>query len=118
MLAEYSAGILIKGYRAYLRGDYVDTRRFAEFMERGKRNKVEVCDETVAQDKAPRIGRLRRMESRYEWALTIRENVSHFLLNVTGLKGNCRLRKTAARPTPRGSRQRGNHHAGQERLTA
>ncbi len=117
MLAEYSAGILIKGYRAYLRGDYVDSRRFAEFMERGRRKKIETGEPAVESEHAQRIDRLRRMESRYQWALTIRENLSHFLLNVTGVKGNCRLRK-APRPAPRGSRQRGNHHAAQERLSA
>jgi len=116
MLAGFSAGILIQGYRAYLRGDYVDSRRFAEFMERGKRKKIQICDEAVAQGSTPRIGRLRRMESRYQWALTIRENVSHFILNMTGMTGNCRLRKVPSRA--RGARLRGNHHANQEMARA
>jgi len=121
MLAVYSAGILIKGYRAYLRGDYVDSRRFAQFMERGKQKQVQICDQAIEPDHVLGISRLRRMESRYQWALNIRENVSHFILNMTGLTGNCRLRKVAARPALRSARQRGpsaNHHATQERLSA
>jgi hypothetical protein len=121
MLAEYSAGILIKGYRAYLRGDYVDSRRFAEFMERGKKKRIQICQEAIEQNHSPGVSRLRRMESRFQWALTIRENVSHFILNVTGLRGNCRLRKIATRPLARGARHRGqsgNHYAAQGRVSA
>jgi hypothetical protein len=121
MLAEYSAGILIKGYRAYLRGDYVDSRRFSDFMERGKQKQVQPCDQATARKGGQTISRLRRMESRYQWALTIRENVSHFILDVTGFSNHCRLRKVDARPVNRSVRLRGqtaNHHAPQERLSA
>jgi hypothetical protein len=121
MLAQYSAGILIKGYRAYLRGDYVDSRRFAQFMERGKQKQVQICQPENGQNHVQGISRLRRMESRYQWALTIRENVSHFILNMTGLSGNCRLRKEASRAPARSARPRGlsgGHHANQERLSA
>ncbi|MBS1995952.1 MAG: hypothetical protein JSS86_06560 [Cyanobacteria bacterium SZAS LIN-2] len=117
MLAEYSAGVLIKGYRAYLRGDYVDSRRFEQFIERGRDKKEILCQQSddASQDYSQKVSRLRRMESRYQWALTIRENVSHFILNVTGLKGNCRLRKVPVRPHPRSSRhaaQGARQHAG------
>jgi|GEM_PF-597695 len=109
MLKQFSDDVLIKGYRAYLRGDYVDSRRFSQFMERARDKKERLCQEAedADQDYSQKVSRLRRMESRYQWALTIRENVSHFILNVTGLRGNCRLRKTGSRPQPRGGRQMG-----------
>jgi hypothetical protein len=104
MLKEYSAGVLIKGYRAYLRGDYVDSRRFADFMERGRKQKVRICEEAIAKNHPPAINRLRRMEGRHEWILTIRENISFFLLNITGLSGNCRLRRAPKGQAARGGR--------------
>jgi len=109
MLKQFSDDVLIKGYRAYLRGDYVDSKRFSQFMERSRDKREQICQEAAdaEQDYSQKVSRLRRMESRYQWALTLRENVSHFILNVTGLKGNCRLRKGAVRLQPRGGRQIG-----------
>jgi len=117
MLAEYSAAILIKGYRAYLRGDYVESRYFQQFLERGKHN-LELEGEKPPEVICSRsISRLRRMESRYQWALTIRENVSHFILNMTGFSNNCRLRDAVTRP-PRRSHHGPMYHATHSRLSA
>ncbi|MBU6454034.1 MAG: hypothetical protein KGS72_19805 [Cyanobacteria bacterium REEB67] len=94
MLKEYSAGVLIKGYRAYLRGDYVDSRRFAQFMERTKEKRGQSLEGEFAQYKNGHgVTRLRRLEGRFNWALSLRENISAFVLHLFGLKGNCRLRK-------------------------
>jgi len=112
MLAEYSAGVLIKGYRAYLRGDYVDSRRFAQFMERAKEKQSSAIEDASATDHKKTVSRLRRMESRYQWALTLRENVSHFIINVAGLSTNCRLRKNSPRGSARSSRPAARHAPG------
>jgi hypothetical protein len=98
MLKEYSAGVLIKGYRAYLRGDYVDSRRFAQFMERTKEKRTPSLEQEFAQYKNGQGAyRLRRLESRFDWGLSVRENIASFFLNLVGWRGNCRLRKVDTR---------------------
>lgn len=137
----YNEKVMTSGYRALLRGDKMEGRRFAHFMERTKQAKegpdpamketwlqkaferevAEFGDFGVEPGQQGRghnklkevrnkqrkavlgrdhcqspevrsVARLRKMEGRFVWALTVRENISHFFLRLCRLESQSAVR--------------------------
>jgi len=87
LLFDYSEKILANGYRAYLRGDKLEGR-VDHFMEQTKCRKV-------IQTRSSRpmaVSRLRSMEGRFAWVLSLRENVTHYVLRACRITHYNRLR--------------------------
>ncbi len=87
LLFDYSEKILANGYRAYLRGDKLEGR-VDHFMEQTKCRKV-------LQTRSSRpmaVSRLRNLEGRFAWVLTLRENVTHYVLSACRITHYNRLR--------------------------
>lgn len=89
LLSKYSEKILADGYRAFKRGDRLEAR--SEFFMEQTRTKKE-DQQIVASGNSAGVSRLRRMEGRFVWALTLREKVSNFVLQVCRIKHQSRLR--------------------------
>ena len=88
LFKDYSEKIIASGYRAYLRGDRLDEceKRFEQFVEHSKNSRPE------GNHKSKSPSRLRRLEGRCVWALTLRENISRFVLSLCRLDRNVRRR--------------------------
>jgi hypothetical protein len=99
LFKDYSEKVLAAGYRAYLRGDRLDGRHFQDYMERSRRNRKpepeNMCTTHGGQavHKKGSPSRLRRLEGRHNWMLTLRENVSRFVLSVCRMDQNVRRRQ-------------------------
>ena len=91
LFADYSEKILASGYRAYLRGDKMEGRRFEHFVDKSKQAR----QQSPRPHRQPHQGspaRLRRLEGRCVWALTLRENLSRFVLTMCRMDKNLRRR--------------------------
>jgi hypothetical protein len=84
--------VLTDGYRAYLRGDKLNGRA-EHFMEQTK------CkNEGQSRHSRPtEVSRLRHMEGRFQWVLTLREKVTLFLLNACRIQHHNRLQRRPVR---------------------
>jgi hypothetical protein len=87
LLSDYSEKLLANGYRAYLRGDRLDGRA-EHFMEQTKQKKVL----QTRHSRPTEVKRLRHLEGRFEWVLTLRENVTHMVLSACRINHYNRLR--------------------------
>lgn len=100
LLYDYSEKLLANGYRAYLRGDRLDGRA-EHFMEQTKQKKVL----QMRHCRPTEVKRLRHLEGRFEWVLTLRESVTHMVLSACRIHHYNRLRdhgKPVRRPKPIG----------------
>ena len=91
LLSKYSEKILADGYRALMRGDRLEARS-EFFMEQTRAKKERMQDRD--HNHSAGVSRLRRMEGRFVWTLTLREKVSNFVLDVCRIKNKSRLRNT------------------------
>jgi len=92
LLSSYSEKVLTDGYRAYLRGDKLNVRA-EHFMEQSK-------SKTAGHSRHSRpteVSRLRHMEGRFEWVLTLREKVTHFVLSACKINHYNRLQRRPVR---------------------
>jgi len=85
LLFDYSEKVLANGYRAYLRGDKLEGR-VDHFMEQTKCRKVL----QTRSNRPMAVSRLRNLEGR--WVLTLRENVTHYVLSACKITHYNRLR--------------------------
>jgi len=96
LLSSYSERVLTDGYRAYLRGDKLNGRA-EHFMEQTKcKNEGQ-----TRHSRPTEVSRLRHMEGRFEWVLTLREKVTLFLLNACRIQHHNRLQRRPVRRSKR-----------------
>ncbi|MCA0315543.1 MAG: hypothetical protein LCH63_17130 [Candidatus Melainabacteria bacterium] len=94
----YSEKVIAAGYRAYLRGDRLDSRCFEHFVDKSRQHREKQERLGAKPHRVVKVtqeisdGRLRRLEGRHVWALTLRENISQFLLSIFRLDKNVRRR--------------------------